>query len=235
MESIPFYVSTVFIVTTLATLFFLYRSTRSKTILWISIALLILQGVTGLSDFFTVTSGLPPRFLLLVVPPLLGIIALLVLPAGRRLIDQFDPKWLTWLNTVRLPAEITLLWLFLYKQVPQLMTFEGRNFDILSGLSAPFIAWFGYHKQKLGRVVLLGWNIICLGLLLNIVINAVLSAPFPFQQFAFDQPNVAVLYFPFVWLPGFIVPAVLLSHLVNIRLLRKSQTEGHRISFARLK
>jgi hypothetical protein len=63
------------------------------------------------------------------------------------------------------------------------------------------------------------WNFICLGLLLNIVINAILAAPFPFQQFAFDQPNRGVLYFPFIWLPGFIVPAVLLSHLVNIRQL----------------
>lgn len=103
------------------------------------------------------------------------------------------------------------------------MTFEGRNFDILAGLSAPVVAWFGYHKQKLSKAALLGWNIICLGLLLNIVINAILSAPFPFQQFAFDQPDVAILHFPYTWLPGFIVPAVLLAHLVNIRLLWKKQ------------
>jgi len=33
------------------------------------------------------------------------------------------------------------------------------------------------------------WNFVCLGLLLNIVINALLSLPSAFQQFAFDQPN----------------------------------------------
>jgi hypothetical protein len=63
------------------------------------------------------------------------------------------------------------------------------------------------------------WNFICLGLLFNIVVHAVLSAPLPFQQLAFDQPNVAILYFPYVWLPAFIVPVVLLSHLVAIRKL----------------
>jgi hypothetical protein len=61
--------------------------------------------------------------------------------------------------------------------------------------------------------------VICLGLLINIVSNAILSAPFPFQQFAFDQPNIAVLYFPFIWLPCCVVPLVLLSHLAAIRQL----------------
>jgi hypothetical protein len=42
---------------------------------------------------------------------------------------------------------------------------------------------------------------------------------FPFQQFAFDQPNIAVLYFPFIWLPSCVVPLVLLSHLAAIRQL----------------
>jgi hypothetical protein len=55
--------------------------------------------------------------------------------------------------------------------------------------------------------------------LLNIVINAVLSIPSPFQQFAFEQPNVAVLYFPFVWLPCCIVPIVLFAHLAAIKQL----------------
>jgi hypothetical protein len=63
------------------------------------------------------------------------------------------------------------------------------------------------------------WNLVCLGLLLNIILNAVLSAPVPFQKFAFDQPNIAVLYFPFVWLPSCVVPLVLLSHLAAIRKL----------------
>lgn len=99
------------------------------------------------------------------------------------------------------------------------MTFEGRNFDILSGISAPFIYYFGFIKYKLSNKILLAWNILCLGLLINIVTNAVLSLPYPFQQFAFSQPNIAILYFPFIWLPAVIVPIVLLSHLASIRVL----------------
>ncbi|MEO8588376.1 MAG: hypothetical protein ABI432_03330 [Flavobacteriales bacterium] len=65
----------------------------------------------------------------------------------------------------------------------------------------------------------MAWNIACIGLLVNIVARAVLSAPFPFQQLAFDQPNIAVLYFPFVWLPCCVVPLVLLAHLATLRKL----------------
>lgn len=65
-------------------------------------------------------------------------------------------------------------------------------------------------------------NIICLGLLFNIIVNALFSAPSPIQKFAFEQPNIAILYFPFSLLPTFIVPIVLLGHLVSIRQLLKS-------------
>jgi hypothetical protein len=116
-------------------------------------------------------------------------------------------------------VEIVLFFLFTYKTVPELMTFEGRNFDILSGITAPVIFYFAFIRQQLNRQILLIWNFICLGLLVNIVTNAILSAPFPFQQFAFDQPNIAVLYFPFIWLPCCVVPLVLLSHLAAIRQL----------------
>lgn len=133
--------------------------------------------------------------------------------------DNLDLKSLSILHVIRIPVEMILYWLFAYKTVPELMTFEGRNFDILSGLTAPFIFYFGFKTKQLGRKVILIWNFICLGLLLNIVTNAILSAPFTFQKFAFDQPNIAVLYFPFNWLPSIIVPLVLFSHLVTIRQL----------------
>jgi len=119
------------------------------------------------------------------------------------------------------PVEITLHWSATEKAVPELITFAGRNFDIVAGITAPIIYLTCFNGSLVKNRGMLNWNFICPGLLLNIVINAVLSAPFIFQQFAPDQPNIAVLYFPFVWLPSFIVMVVLLSHLVAIRRLLK--------------
>jgi hypothetical protein len=223
MEKIPFFVSLGIMLITLLTAFFLYKATRSRLILGISFVFLLAQTVLGLNGVYTHTSSFPPPLLLLVGPGLVGIIILFVTSSGRKLIDTFDQRWMTWLSIIRVPVEFILLSLFIYKQIPQVMTFEGRNFDILSGLSAPFIAYFGYTRKRISRPALLCWNFLCLGLLLNVVIHAILAAPGPLQRIAFDQPNVAVLYFPFVWLPGFIVPAVLFSHLVNIRQLLNAQ------------
>jgi hypothetical protein len=117
------------------------------------------------------------------------------------------------------PVEIVLLWLYQAGQVPQLMTFEGRNFDILSGLTAPVVAWLAFRGGKVNRPLLIVWNLFALALLLNILTIAVLSLETAFQKFAFDQPNRGVLYFPFVWLPAIIVPIVFVSHIISLRQL----------------
>lgn len=220
MENLPPYISIVFGLTTILTVGLFYKATsNSKVTLLILLTWLALQSFIGLSGFYTVTDTIPPRFLLLVLPPVLFIIGLFTTSKGRQYIDSLDAKTLTILHTIRIPVEVVLFWLFINKTVPELMTFEGRNFDIISGFTAPIVFYFGFIRKQLDRRVILIWNFICLGLLLNIVVHAVLSAPFPFQKFAFDQPNIAVLYFPFNSLPSCVVPLVLLSHLATIRQL----------------
>ena len=231
LKDLPLYVPVIFILTTLATLFFFYVAIKNSTnerirkqagIILIGLALwLVVQAVFALKNVYnTDTTAMPPKILLLGIAPMIVIILLsFATKKGRSFIDSLPLQNITWLNVVRIPIEFVLLWLALNKVVPQLMTFEGRNFDILSGITAPFIAYFGFTRQALNRKIILVWNFICLALLANIVINALLSTPFPFQQFAFDQPNIAVLYFPFTWLPFFIVMIVLYSHLAAIRQL----------------
>ncbi|HEY1055255.1 MAG TPA: hypothetical protein VGE24_08975, partial [Emticicia sp.] len=181
---------------------------------------LIIQTLLGVRGFYTNTQSMPPKFLLAIAPPLVLIITLFATKSGRHFIDGLNIKTLTIIHIVRIPVELVLFWLFLHKTIPQIMTFEGQNFDIISGITAP-IVYYLYVKDYIGTGILLVWNFICLVLLINIVSTAILSAPFPFQQLAFEQPNIAVLYFPFNWLPACIVPIVLFSHLVAIRGLLK--------------
>jgi hypothetical protein len=224
MENLPGYISILFILTTLLTFLFLYKATiYSKSVIVITLLWLMLQSIISLTGFYKVTNVMPPRFLLLLMPPVAFIVIMFLTQRGRRAIDGFNVKLLTLLHVVRIPVEIGLYLLFLHKTVPQIMTFEGRNFDILCGLTAPVVFYFGYIKKALGTKTMITWNIICLLLLINIVVTALLSAPFPSQKFGFDQPNVALFYFPFVWLPCFIVPAVLFAHLVALRRLIKGK------------
>jgi len=223
MLPLPIFIPIVFILTTFLTVAFFYKASHnSKSTLLILLAWLLIQGLVGASGFYKNTNTFPPRFLLLGLPPMMMMIGLFLTQKGRRYIDSLNAGTLTILHINRILVELVLYWLFIQKAVPQLMTFEGRNFDILSGLTAPIIYYFGFVNKKMNKSVIIIWSIICIGLLINIVVNAVLSIPFPFQMFAFDQPNIAVLYFPFVWLPCCIVPLALFSHLATIRqMLRR--------------
>jgi hypothetical protein len=186
---------------------------------FISIIWLALTGFLAYKGFFLRTN-MPPGLLLGLLPPIVMIVLSLATRSGKKFISSLNLGKLTLLHTIRIPVEIILFFLSANKLVPELMTFSGRNFDIISGITAPLAYFICFRGGQLkNRRLLLAWNFLCLGLLLNILINAILAAPFPFQQFAFEQPNVAVLHFPFVWLPVFIVVIVLFSHLAAIRLL----------------
>lgn len=231
IHNLPTYISLTFGLTTIATLWLFMWAINNSTLestrknsskIFIGLTLwLILQAIITLRGVYSGNTNIfPPKILLTgILPAIIVIVLLFLTTKGRQFTDSLPLKNLTYLNIVRIPVEIVLLWLYLHKAVPKLMTFEGRNFDILAGITAPIIAYFGFAKQKMGRNALLLWNVICLGLLLNIVLNALFSVPSPNQKFAFDQPNIAILYFPFSWLPTFIVPIVLLGHLVSIRQL----------------
>lgn len=235
IASLPLYISLVFVLTTIATLWLSYLAIkqadpvtarkRANTALAVMTGWLLVQAVLGVKQVYSAdTMALPPRILVLgIAPALLTIILLFVTASGRRFLDSLSLQRMAYINTVRIPVELVLWWLSLQGAVPPLMTFEGRNFDILAGITAPLIGYWGFARQQIGRGWLLAWHIVCLLLLLNIAIHAFLSAPSPLQQLAFDQPNIAVLHFPFCWLPAFIVPIVLLGHLASIRQLLLSR------------
>ena len=220
MENLPVGLGLAFGLTTaLTVVLFSHAAHRSRRTGLVLLVLLLVQAVLGLSGFFRMTDTRPPRLALLLGPPLLIVILLFNTTTGRRFLDGLRLQTLTLLHVVRIPVELVLFGLYLHHGVPKLMTFEGRNWDMLAGLTAPVAWYFAFRSRQLGRRGLLLWNLLGLASLLNIVVNGVLSAPSPFQQFAFEQPNVAILHFPFGWLPGCVVPVVLLAHLVAFRQL----------------
>jgi hypothetical protein len=227
MKQLPIFIPLLFITTTGLALFIYYRALgrSARTVYLISLWLLI-QAFLGLTGFYQVDWRILPRFLLLILPPLVFIILIFSTIRGRKFSDQADLKWVTLFHTIRIPVEWVLFRLFVHQSLPQVMTFEGRNFDFLAGISAPLIYYFGLVKRQWSAKIIIVWNVVALGLLLNIVVIAVLSMPTPIQQFGFEQPNIALSYFPYVWLPFGLVPMVLYAHLVAIRQLLFRRESG---------
>jgi hypothetical protein len=220
MQNLPIHISLLFGLTVIGSIVWFYIATKSKTFLLIAISWIILQSILGLSGIYQDTEALPPRLMLVGIFPTLVMIAVTFLTVkGRAFINQVNLKTLTYFHSIRIPVEIVLALLFYQGVVSVYMTFEGTNFDLFSGITAPIAAYLAYRSATENKNLLLWWNIICLILLLNVVITAVFAFPSPFQKLAFDQPNIAVLYFPFNLLPTVIVPTVLFGHLVAIKQL----------------
>lgn len=224
IDSLPFYVTVVFVLTTLLTIGLLFRSFRDVRLAAFASGLLtflvpfwmIMTGLLAMSGFYQQFQFVPPRVVTFGVLPAELLIVIYFIFFRTNFIEKLSLKTLTLLHVVRIPVELVLLWLFQFGWIPQIMTFEGRNFDILSGLTAPLIFWFAFRGQSINRPLLIAWNLIALGLLANIVLTAALSFPSPMQQVGFEQPNVGVTYFPFIWLPTIIVPTVLFAHVVSL-------------------
>lgn len=230
IEGLPFYITATFFITTLLTVWFLFRAVQPADKQALAYRLLVfalplwmlLTGYLSTTDFYRNATAWPPRVgAFAVVPAVLFIVAYFVF-FRVQFIDLLSLNTLTLLHVIRVPVELVLHWLFQAGQVPRIMTYEGWNFDILSGLTAPIIYWIAFRNGKGNRPVLIIWNLAALGLLVNIVTIAILSFRSPIQRLAFDQPNVGITYLPFIWLASVVVPIVLFAHLASLyKLLRK--------------
>jgi hypothetical protein len=167
--------------------------------------------------------GVPPVALLM--PPGLALAFLAAYsPLGARL-SALPYAALIGFQAFRIPVEI-LLWAF-HRQgrIPVQMTFSGRNFDVLTGLSAIVVAYLA-SRGKLGRKGALAWNLAGLALLINIMAVAVFSLPAPWRAFPDDPPNELVLHFPYVFIPALFVMAALAGHLLVFRKLAREARAG---------
>lgn len=234
MAEVPAYVSVVFILTVLLTVgIFLYaiakaglRSGPGMFLFVFVPAWMAIQAVLTNAGFFQNFDVLPPRTFAYGPLPFFFLTFVYVIFFRKRFLDNMPLTVLTLIHVIRIPIEFVLLWLSQHGQVPVEMSFEGRNFDILSGITAPIVYFLAFRKGEPNRTLLIIWNIAALALLTNIVTIAVLAFPSPFQMVGFDQPNIGVTYFPFIWLPGVVVPIVFFCHLASLSKLLSVESDN---------
>jgi hypothetical protein len=223
-DQVPWYVSAVFILTTFAALGFLVQGVKAVGVDRLSSRLLafllplwvFFQAALAMGEFYQNVDMFPPRLVLFGIFPALVLIFVFFLFFRKDFIERFPLRILTLLHIVRLPVEIVLYWLCLATLVPEMMTFEGRNFDIVSGLLAPVVYVAAFRKRGMNKWLLIAYNVLGILLLVNVVSIAAQSLPSPVQQLNLDQPNKGVLLFPYIWLPTIVVPLVLFSHLAAL-------------------
>jgi len=178
----------------------------------------LLLTILSLRGFFADFSRLPPRLPLAVLLPLPVVLWAVSTKGGKALLKNVPPQWIIYLQTFRIVVEI-VLWLgVLRRLLPVQMSFEGRNFDILSGLLAIPVGYYCFVKKTWpARTVVLLYNIGGLLLLINVLAIAVLSMPTPLRLFHNEPANTLVVEFPFIFLPGLLVPMAYTLHIFSLR------------------
>ena len=189
-------------------------------ILAIWIGLLTVLSING---FFTDFSKLPPRpaFAMLIPLPIIFLIALS--KRGTQLLQIVPSHWLVFMQSFRIIVELLLLFAFMADKLPVQMTFEGRNFDVLTGILALPVGYILARKKTNAPKLAIAFNIVGIVLLLNILVIAVLSMPTSIRYFMNEPSNTLVGQFPFILLPGVLVPIAYTMHIFSLRQLLAKQ------------
>jgi hypothetical protein len=202
------------------------RNIENKILLGL-IAWIIVQSVLAYVGVYANYPKAKPPYIFLfgILPTLIFIFYLFFSVKGKNFLQSLPLEYYNNLHVIRIFVEFVLYFLCIEKLVPNQMSFLGSNFDIIIGITAPLISFFYFKQKAISRSFVLVWNIIGLIMLLHVVIVGILSAPLITQKINISQPNTAVLYFPYLLLVTFIVPVILLAHLISIKRLLRSKRD----------
>jgi hypothetical protein len=174
-----------------------------------------------LADF----TSLPPWIPMLVLMQLSFVFWLAWFSSSSELLAQIPQVILVGLQCFRIPVELLLAMLATRRLLAIEMTYYGRNFDILEGITAVALAlWLWCRGEDPLRLVVLIWNLMGLSLVTVVLAHGLLSVPYPTQPLHLSVPTVIIAYVPVVWLLTVLVPLAYLLHLVSIRRCLAART-----------
>jgi hypothetical protein len=200
-------------------------SRRRRRTVWVGagvLAWLLVTALVAASGALRRFDATPPPFAGLVLAVVAIGVAVPCSSLGTLLVRGL-PLWaLVGSQVYRLPLELLMHRAYLEGIMPVQMSYSGRNFDIVTGITAGALGlWLALGRPP--RWVVAAWNVLGFALLVNIVTIAIVSTPV-FRWFGDDRLNTFVAYPPFVWLPAILVTAALIGHLLVWRRLAAPAT-----------
>ncbi|MGE3151187.1 MAG: hypothetical protein AB7G48_01050 [Nitrospiraceae bacterium] len=223
MPTVPVDIAAGFILLTLTMLAILsvLFVNRSRS-LWMIVALMVawttLTAALALSGTLNRFDLRQPWIPILVLTQLTFVVWLAWFSSWSGLLTQIPQFTLVGLQCFRIPVELLLAALATRRMLAMEMTYYGRNFDVLAGVTAIIVAvWINRHGEKPVRLIVLTWNLLGLSLVSAVLAQGMLSVPYPFQLLHLSVPTFIVAQFPVVWLVTVLVPIAYLLHFVSIR------------------
>lgn len=198
--------------------FCLFKFLSRRAAMTVLVGLALWLGYTGMLAHrgLLLSTDLPPRFLLLLIPMLLYTLWLCRSKAALVLAQRMPLRLLVGLQAFRVIVELFLDQLWRAGLLPQGMTWHGHNFDILTGVTAGLLYAMWPHFPKT-ETAAKSWNYLGLALLAQVAITGVLSAPGPQHLMNHAMPNRAIMSFPYVYIASLFVFSALSLHVLALR------------------
>jgi hypothetical protein len=188
----------------------------------IAVWTLAVQGV-----FMQAPGSLVPRLPIAIFAP----VVLLIIPLLRSrvvgtVLDATPASWLIGLQVYRVLGGIFLVG-WLRGQVPGTFAVPAGIGDITVGLLAlPVAVWLASGARG-GREAAIAWNILGIADFVSAIGTGAITAPGPLQLVVPEIPNTALLQYPSVMIPAFIVPSSILLHVLSLRQLLRQRETSH--------
>lgn len=166
--------------------------------------------------------GMPPRAMIFMA--LVNLVAVLVAMSrlGTKLVEGLPIAALVGVQAFRLPLELVLHRWYAEGVLPVQMTYEGHNFDIVTGVLAVVVGLVLWRRGPM-RSLVLAFNLVGFALLLRVASIAVLSSPLPMRTY-FNEPSVQlVFHFPYGWIVPVCVAGALFGHVLVFRWLSRTR------------
>ncbi len=164
----------------------------------------------------------PPTMLIAIIVSIALAIGLALSPLGRRIALGLPVVALVGYQGFRVVVELLMHRAYSEGLMPVQMSYSGRNFDIVTGITALALgAWLATGRSS--RKLLVTWNTLGVVLLANILGVALLSAPTPMRRFMNEPANDWITHAPWIWLPTVMVFAAVFGHVALYRRLADSR------------
>lgn len=186
-------------------------------------AVIVMVGWLLLTGFLSFVDLFPKKYLpftsstIGVIIPLVMVYYLYNSGKLTKVIMKMTKQWFVNIHFIRVFIELMMWFMFIDGIVPKQMAFEGYNFDIVIGFSAPFIAYRCFKSKEWPVRVALIWNVLGVISLTSFIIISLLSTEGPLFLFDESVPNRLAIQFPFIWLQTFVVPYFLFMHFLSIK------------------
>lgn len=216
--NIPFHINFGIVLIAFACIWLLYiAAKKAPNVFYLCVCWVLIQASAAYTGFYLMSEHKTLQFILSIILPTSLILALLLNKKGRWFVNFLNQEYLTYIFALKIPLQYIMHWLFKTETMPMFTTMSIQNIDLLIGLSAPLVAYYGIKKGKIPLKGIIIWNIFSLSILINIIISALI---FDNQDNGIiNQGDVMIFQFPFIWIPSFIVPIFIFAHISLLKQL----------------